>query len=63
MQAMNDISRDTASFQDKARQRGGERSAFAIGASDCGNFASARFSKFVFHLSAYLSRTSKSHGH
>src|SRR3974390_2758435 len=35
VQAVNDIGRDAASFQHKARQRRGERSAFAIGTSDC----------------------------
>jgi hypothetical protein len=63
MQAVNDIGRNPPGFQHKARQRRGERSAFAIGTPDCSDFASAHFSKFVLHLSAYLSRTSKSHGH
>src|SRR6516164_4921748 len=63
VQAVNDVGRDTASFQHKARQRRGECPAFAIGTSDRYDLASARFSKLVLHLSAYLSRTSKSHGH
>jgi hypothetical protein len=63
MQTVNDIRRDPPGFEHKARQRRGERSAFAIGTSDCCDFTSARFSKFVSHLSGRLSRTSKSHGH
>jgi hypothetical protein len=63
MQAVNDIGRNPPGFQHKARQRCGERSAFTIGTSDCYSLTSAHFSKFVLHLSAYLSRTSKSHGH
>jgi hypothetical protein len=35
MQAVDHIGGDAAGFKHKARQRGGERSAFAIGASDC----------------------------
>src|SRR5947209_8731573 len=34
MQAVNDIGGDTAGFKHEPRQRSGERSAFAIGASD-----------------------------
>ena len=35
MQAVNDVGGDAARFKHKTRQRCGERSAFAIGASDC----------------------------
>jgi hypothetical protein len=35
MQAMNDVGGDAASFKHKTGQRCGERSAFAIGTSDC----------------------------
>jgi hypothetical protein len=34
MQAVNDVGSDPPGFQHKARQRCGERSAFAIGTSD-----------------------------
>jgi hypothetical protein len=35
MQAMDDVGGDATGFQHKTRQRCGERSAFAIGTSDC----------------------------
>src|SRR5882757_6616419 len=35
MQAVNDVGGDAAGFKHQARQRCGERSAFAIGTSDC----------------------------
>jgi hypothetical protein len=35
VQAMNHVSGDAAGFKNEARQRGGERTAFAIGTSDC----------------------------
>jgi hypothetical protein len=35
MQSVNDVGGDPPGFQHKARQRCGERSAFAIGTSDC----------------------------
>jgi hypothetical protein len=35
MQAVNDVGGDAARFKHKTRQRSGERSAFAIGTSDC----------------------------
>jgi hypothetical protein len=35
MQAMNDVGGDTAGLKHETRQRCGERSAFAIGTSDC----------------------------
>jgi hypothetical protein len=60
---VNDIGSDAASLEHKARQGCGEGSALAIGTPDCHDLGSARFSKFVLHLSAYLSRTSNSHRH
>ncbi len=35
MQAMDDVGGDAAGFEHETRQRSGERSAFAIGTSDC----------------------------
>jgi hypothetical protein len=35
---VNDVGGDAAGFKHKARQRCGERSAFAIGTSDCCDF-------------------------
>ena len=35
MQAMDDVGGDAAGFEHETRQRCGERSAFAIGTSDC----------------------------
>src|SRR5206468_5606140 len=35
VQAVNDVGGNAAGFQHEARQRSGERSAFAIGTSDC----------------------------
>ena len=35
MQAMDDVGGDTAGFEHETGQRSGERSAFAIGTSDC----------------------------
>ena len=35
MQAMDDVGGDTAGFEHETGERSGERSAFAIGTSDC----------------------------
>ena len=35
VQAVDHVGGDAAGFEHKTRQRGGERSAFAIGTSDC----------------------------
>src|ERR1700760_1092990 len=38
MQAVDDVGSDMARFKYKTRQRGGERSAFTVGTSDCCDF-------------------------